>query len=881
MRVIARPGMSGAGAFRLSDWSLPRLTRAAMATLMSANLVFGTSVVSMEPAKAVTHPAGESAATVLPNGLRVILLEERAFPMVSCQMWYHVGSVDDPAGASGLCHVVEHVLTNAIRKNGGRLAKELVCVGGKFDAFTSDDFTVFVENVSSKHLDLALSLQLNRIHPPAITESDVERARQEVLKEVEGMSQPNELALNREVRGLAFSRHPYKNLPGGFVDEIKHVTLHSVSHFMKSHFNPANATLVLTGDFDHARTLGLIKMKFAHVTSGGAKPHENLPVEPRQMGEKRVYINSSGNRTHLFVAFRGPQASDNDAPGTTVLESLLGDDTDGLLKEVFVDSNLCDRAVAAFELRKHPGVITVNLRGKAGVTEARLLAGLDQLCERITRGTFENDQLEGAKNRAIFRCSKNRSGPYGMAFQLGFFDSLCKTDESKRWITKLSTVDRGNVLQVANKYLQKSNRSLGFLIAKPVPTPPSPPAKTSAVKQPIGYTSRAIRDRPFFSPMSCASFSGDMVEMVPTVDESRNSSTRVTGEGLPDVSTSEDLGFASYQVMSDVGNPSNEPILLAKADDSELEGKPKKGTADSKSSTPKKPASAETQAKDKTASKATSAKTTTGQTADKNKVSKSGSAQASRPVAKPTAGNQPVAKDNKTANQQASPQKAATAKPPTGSATSPLQGKAGEKTASGGASTAAGKPVTAQPKASSAQNGTQTAATHQKPAAKPTTATSATASGPAKPAATTAKANPAQSGTSTSAKPATESATGSIQSKPFGSNDNNVTQPNTIGSQTSGGSMESKVGELSRLSTATTTPKTPAAQSTTQSASVTGSPSAPAGVNQMPVSSSGSLPTTAGATASAVSSVSKPASNTATSSQPSSGSQPNSKPSTN
>ncbi len=711
-----------------------RLARMTMAFMLSAHLLFSPSVFAMEHATASANAhehTGDSPVTILPNGLRVLFLEERGFPMVSCQMWYHVGSVDDPMGASGLCHVVEHVLTDVIRKNGGKLAKELVCIGGKFDAFTSDDFTVFVENVSSKHLDLALNLQLNRIHPPALTDADVERAKQEVLKEVEVLSQPNERSLNREVRALAFSRHPYKNLPVGFSDEIKHVSLHAVSHFMKTHFNPSNATLVLTGDFDHAKASALIKMKFGHVPAGGAKVHENLPVEPRQMGEKRVYINSGNTRTHLLVAFRGPQASDNDAPGTTVLESLLGDETDGLLKEVFVDSNLCDRTEAAFELRRHPGVITISLRGKSGVPEARLLAGLDQLCEKISRGSFDNDQLEVAKSRAVFKCLKNRSGPYGTAFQMGFFDALCKSDESKRWPTKLHSVDRGGVLQVANKYLQKSNRSLGFLVAKPAPPPPTTPAKTTSVKQVISYRSlRSIPDRPFLNPMSCASYSGDMVELVP-MEHDRNRKDDGSMRAQEDA-----LLMSPESASLNIGD---ERILLAKADESAATDKKTAGTtaakkeSDNKSTTSaKKPvakASTDSQnVKDKLTNKSAASKPA-------SPASDTKSASAPQPIksnGKPASG-QAVGKDVKATNAQAAITQKTPVKQP--AATSSMQqNKPADKTAAQGKVVPAanqGKPVTTQ--GNTALSGPQANAnkTITKTPAATNSATTATQSRPA------------------------------------------------------------------------------------------------------------------------------------------------------
>lgn len=402
----------------------------------------------------------------LANGLRVIIKEESAFPMISSQLWLHTGSSDDPTGASGTCHLVEHLLANNLKKNGGNLARQLIGSGGRHDAFTSDDFTVFLENLPSSHLELALALQAERLKDKAFSQPEIDTAVKEVVQELDSAHSNPDRTLMREVRALRFTRHPYKNLPAGVEEEIKHVSPQLATNFLKEHFVPNNATLVLSGDLKRNQALKLIEQYFGAIPSKKPAPPNLVPHEPLQTGERRVYLKYGGKKNKLLFAFQAPPASDPSAPAASVLESLLGNTTGGLLKEALIDSKICDGASTAYEIRKSPGTLSISCEAPANVNATKMFTAVEELCDKVKDGGFSDAAFAEAKKRAVFSFLKNRIGPYKTAFQLGFFDSLDKIDQAELWQRQLESVSKQDVLRTAASYLIPARRNVGFMLGQ-------------------------------------------------------------------------------------------------------------------------------------------------------------------------------------------------------------------------------------------------------------------------------------------------------------------------------------------------------------------------------------------------------------------------------
>ncbi len=448
--------------------SCAKATRKVLSVFMALLM----SIVPAWPSKcqSLTTDPGSAKTVRLKNGLRVVLIEEPAFPIVSCQLWLRTGSLNDPPGGSGTCHVIEHLLAESMKANGGSLARQLVGSGGRFDAFTSDDFTVFLENLPVSQIELALNLQAERLKEKTFSQQQLAEAARQVTQELEGANRNPDRTLMREVRSLIYTRHPYKNLPAGIEEEIKALTPQAVTSYFNSYFVPSSATLVIAGDIKQNQVLSLIEKQLGSLREKSTTAPLAVPTEPLQPGERRVYLKYGGKKNKVLVAFRAPAATESNAASAAVAECLLGNSVSGLLTDTLIVNKICDSCSTAYELRKQPGMFAITLEGPGNSNPSKMLSSVEEICDKIKDGGFDETSLSEAKRHAVFSWQKNKMGPYRRAFQLGLFDAIDKLDQAELWQKQIESVTKQDVMRFAASYLVPTKRCVGFMLAQATPS---------------------------------------------------------------------------------------------------------------------------------------------------------------------------------------------------------------------------------------------------------------------------------------------------------------------------------------------------------------------------------------------------------------------------
>jgi len=213
--------------------------------------------------------------TTLPNGLQIYTVEDHSGPTVAVQVWYHVGSKDDPDGRSGFAHLFEHMMF----KGNEHLAEDTFDqltenIGGENNAYTAEDVTVYHETLPSNYLHPILWAEAERMSSLALndpnftSERDVvkEEYRQRVLANPYG-----EFYLDADRK--SFAVHPYKRPGIGNIAELDASKLPEVKAFHATFYRPDNATLIVVGDFKQEELDGLIKKYFGPIV----KPSEKIP----------------------------------------------------------------------------------------------------------------------------------------------------------------------------------------------------------------------------------------------------------------------------------------------------------------------------------------------------------------------------------------------------------------------------------------------------------------------------------------------------------------------------------------------------------------------------------------------------------------------------
>ena len=420
----------------------------------------------------------------LSNGLRIILVEDHSLPVVSTMVWYKVGARNETPGLTGLSHILEHMLFQTVghfRK--GEMGATVVRAGGQFNGFTSDDFTAFYETLPPSKLDLALKIESERMHSATFSQADLTEEIGRVKNELDETSRDQSKNLEREVRALSFIQHPYRNPTVGWRQDLDLITVKEVKEFYERYFKPNNATLVIVGDFKTQPTLVALGKTFGAIPKiPGATPQVKISEAP-QGAERRLILKTQSKIDEVQIAYHAPAFADPDAAAMYVLEKLLNAPNAGRIKTRLLDSKVCGYGRSAYEIKKDPGLFTVQLTAPAGTGTQKMLDSWDNLTSQLRSQPVADVELQRARSQAEFAVISERDGAYKTAFQLGYCDTMQSWQKGWTSIERIREVNAADLLRVAKKFLGPENRVVGFLY-NPAAKPYAPINNTSPQKPP-------------------------------------------------------------------------------------------------------------------------------------------------------------------------------------------------------------------------------------------------------------------------------------------------------------------------------------------------------------------------------------------------------------
>ncbi|MEQ1858903.1 MAG: pitrilysin family protein [Chthoniobacteraceae bacterium] len=411
----------------------------------------------------VAVPPLEFGQRTLDNGLRVIWLEDHAAPVVAIQVWYHVGSKDDPAGRSGFAHLFEHMMFKATKRMPSETIDRLTeDVGGENNAFTADDVTVYHETVPSHHLERLLWAEAERMSSLTVDDANFKTERDVVKEEFRQsvLSQPFG-EFYEFIPKQSFAAHPYKRPTIGNIAELDAASLDEVRAFHAAFYRPDNATLVVAGDFDPAQLQRWIDRYFAPLEKPSAPlPRVSTKEPSRTAGRTVRKFDAKVPFPALAVTFLGPKITDAEYAAWLVLERILsGGEASRLNRSLVYEKRLAQEAEFYADLREDLGCPTfvAMLASGVGVDKARtaLLAEIDALAAEPVSAR----ELATAKNQVLAARLHDREKAEGKADALGFAAVL--QGDAARVNTDLAEVQKvtaEKVQALARKYFTGENR---------------------------------------------------------------------------------------------------------------------------------------------------------------------------------------------------------------------------------------------------------------------------------------------------------------------------------------------------------------------------------------------------------------------------------------
>src|SRR6266576_2796061 len=266
------------------------MPRKAIVLLVSIAIVLVSLLIPASGLAQAKLPRLDYLDRTLANGLRVLSAQDRSSPTVAIQVWYHVGSKDDPAGRSGFAHLFEHIMFKATKNMKSEMMDRLTeDVGGFNNAFTNPDVTVYYEVVPSNYLETLLWAEGDRLSGLTVDEANFKSERSVVEEEYRQSYQaPPYGMLDYLIEQQSFTTHPYKRPTIGSIEDLDAASLENVRAFHETYYRPDNATLVVVGDFDPKQLDSWVAKYLGPIP----KPTMELPrvnvKEPERTAERRI-----------------------------------------------------------------------------------------------------------------------------------------------------------------------------------------------------------------------------------------------------------------------------------------------------------------------------------------------------------------------------------------------------------------------------------------------------------------------------------------------------------------------------------------------------------------------------------------------------------------
>src|SRR5258708_16220183 len=276
----------------------------------------------------LTPPTSSHATQVqefaLDNGLKVLLLEDHKSPVVTFQVWYRVGSRNEKDGKSGLSHFLEHMMFKGTQKTKPEEYSRIVAKnGGRSNAFTSSDVTVYFATMSREKIGIELELEADRMANALLGETYFEAEKKVIQEERRLRTEDNPAAALSEVASaVAFMIHPYRRPVVGWMEDIQNLTRQDLFDFYKLYYEPNNAFIVVSGDFSTDDILTKIRAAFGKIPRG-AEPPKVLAQEPEQRGERRVIFKKEAELPVTLLFYHTPNLKSPDSFALDLLSVVL------------------------------------------------------------------------------------------------------------------------------------------------------------------------------------------------------------------------------------------------------------------------------------------------------------------------------------------------------------------------------------------------------------------------------------------------------------------------------------------------------------------------------------------------------------------------------
>lgn len=436
-------------------------------TFVAAALALVACASSSTPQSGALDVAPLAYTTrTLPNGLRVFAMPDRNTANVSVQVWYDVGSVDDPAGRSGFAHLFEHIMFKSTRNMPEQFFDRLTeDVGGYNNASTYDDFTNYYEVVPANHLQRVLWAEADRMGSLVVNEESFDSERDVVKEELRQrvLASPYGRLFYLFLPQVNYDVHPYGRPGIGSIEDLDAATVEDVRAFHAQYYRPDNAILVVSGNFDQAQLDAWIDQYFGDIARPSRTIPRDYPAEPvrTQPREYTVYA-PNVPLPAVMISYPQPASTDPDIPVLMVIDGIMSTgENSRLYNSLVYEQQIAAQVFTNLEATQDPGAYGVFAILSDGQSAEAGQTALAAQIARFRDTLVTQAELDEAKNEIVTATLQGRETAEGRADELA--DSVIRYGDAgyaDRLLAAIQATTAADVQRVARRIFDENRRAV-------------------------------------------------------------------------------------------------------------------------------------------------------------------------------------------------------------------------------------------------------------------------------------------------------------------------------------------------------------------------------------------------------------------------------------
>ena len=414
----------------------------------------------------------------LPNGLDVILHQDRSIPVAAVNVWYHVGSKDEEIGRTGFAHLFEHIMFRGTRHHKASHFEPLQKIGATLNGSTTGDRTNYWEDVPSNYLELALWLEADRMGflLDALDQEGFDTER-DVVKNERRQSYENRpygMAQWHIQQSLFPLPHPYHWMTIGSQEDLDASSLDDVKDFFRRYYSPSNASLAIAGDIDTAEVLDLAQRYFADLDPGPAVRRIGRADSPLA-GRVDLEMTDRVTLPRQYSVWLAPANLSGSDDASDILRAILSDGhSSRMYRSLVYEKQIAQSASVSYYAAEIAGQFRMELTPAEGHTLDEVEEAAEEVLASIATEPPTDEEFERAINRIEmqhYRTLSRIGGFGGRADALNYFNTFTgDPDRLNRVMDDYRKVTREDVLRAHRQILSGGRVRMRVYPERPLST---------------------------------------------------------------------------------------------------------------------------------------------------------------------------------------------------------------------------------------------------------------------------------------------------------------------------------------------------------------------------------------------------------------------------